>query len=91
MAQLRAMEEKLVSQAKTSDTILSTVKSGVVYLSQVHTIVIDMKSVLSLLRSHILSQQATPCGLGTHWQQAPVTLEDARGFLVPIPLELVNS
>ncbi len=50
-----------------------------------------MNSVLSLLRNHIVSQQAAPRGLGTHWQQAPVTLEDALGFMVPIPLELVNT
>ncbi|KAF4615625.1 hypothetical protein G7Y89_g15282 [Cudoniella acicularis] len=78
-------------RAKTSDMILSRVKSSMAYLFKVHTIVIDMKSVLSLLHSHLLSQQATPRGLGTHWQQAPVTLEDALGFMVPIPLELVNS
>jgi len=36
-------------------------------------------------------QQSPMSGLGTHWNQAPVTLEDAHGFLVPIPLELVNS
>ncbi|KAE8441910.1 hypothetical protein EG329_004168 [Mollisiaceae sp. DMI_Dod_QoI] len=91
MAQLKTMEERIVCQAKTSDKILSTVKSGMNSLSQVHSIVIDMKSVLSLLCNHILSQQAAPHGLGTHWQQAPVTLEDALGFMVPIPLELVNT
>jgi hypothetical protein len=50
-----------------------------------------MKSVLSLLRTHLLSEQDMPRGLETHWKQAPVTLEDALGFVYPIPLELVNS
>lgn len=39
----------------------------------------------------MVSQQATPRGLGTGWQQDPVTLEDALGFRIPLPLELVNS
>jgi hypothetical protein len=51
----------------------------------------DLKSTLSLLQSHILAQQATPRGIGIHWQQEPVTLEDALGFMIPIPLELVDS
>lgn len=50
-----------------------------------------MNSVLGLLHNNIVSLQATPRGLGTHWQQEPVILEDALGFVVPIPLELVNS
>ncbi|KAL5316344.1 hypothetical protein ACEPPN_015389 [Leptodophora sp. 'Broadleaf-Isolate-01'] len=36
-------------------------------------------------------QQSAPRGLGTGWQQDPVTLEDALGFRIPIPLDLVNS
>ena len=35
--------------------------------------------------------ETTPRGLDTHWKQPPVTLEDALGNLIPIPLELVNS
>ncbi|KAF4633139.1 hypothetical protein G7Y89_g4976 [Cudoniella acicularis] len=84
MSRLKIMDEKLDLQAKSSDMILKTVKSGITHI-------IDMKTVLSQVRCHILAQQTTPRGLGTHWQQAPVTLEDALGFLVPIPLELVNS
>lgn len=56
-----------------------------------HAIAIDMKGVLALLHNNLLSLQATPRGLGTNWQQEPVTLEDALGCMVPIPLELVNS
>ena len=52
---------------------------------------IDIKNILCLFQSNILSQQATPRGLGTGWQQDPVTLEDALGFRIPLPLELVNS
>jgi hypothetical protein len=52
---------------------------------------IDIKNILGLFQSHLLSQQSTPRGLGTGWQQDPVTLEDALGFRIPIPLELVNS
>jgi hypothetical protein len=59
--------------------------------TQVHAIAVDMKSVLALLHNNLLSLQSTPRGLGTHWLQEPMTLEDALGFMVPIPLELVNS
>ena len=52
---------------------------------------IDIKNILGLFQSHISMQQSTPQGLGTGWQQDPVTLEDALGFRIPIPLELVNS
>jgi hypothetical protein len=61
------------------------------YRSQVHTIAIDMKNFLSLLQSHTLAQQTTPRTIGGCWQQAPVTLEDALGYVIPIPLELANS
>jgi hypothetical protein len=57
----------------------------------VNSMAMDMKCVLSLLRSHLVSERDTPRGLGAHWKQAPVTLEDALGFVYPIPLELVNS
>jgi hypothetical protein len=59
--------------------------------TQVHSMIADVRSILGLFQSHILSQQSTPRGLGTGWQQEPVTLEDALGFRIPIPLELVNS
>ena len=59
--------------------------------TQLQVIAIEMKNTLSQLHGHILSQQATPRGIGTQWRQEPMTLEDALGFLVPIPLELVNS
>lgn len=107
IAQLRIVEEKIDTQTKTCSNILTTVRSGVTYLlvlhvflqaaanglrrAQVHLIAIDMRSLLSILHNHILSHEAAPRGLGTHWQQAPVTLEDALGFMIPIPLELVNS
>jgi hypothetical protein len=58
---------------------------------QVHSIAVDMKSVLALLHSNMLSAQTIPRALGTHWQKDPVTLEDLLVFLVRIPLELVNS
>ena len=51
----------------------------------------DIESTVSLFRGHILAQTEIPRGIGTHWKQEPVTLEDALGFLYPIPLELVNS
>jgi len=52
---------------------------------------IDIKNILRLFQSNISMQQSTPRGLGTSWHQDPVTLEDALGFRIPIPLELVNS
>lgn len=59
--------------------------------TQVDIITIEMRNLLAQLNNHILSQQATPRGLGTHWQQEPMTLEDALGVQIPIPLELVTS
>jgi hypothetical protein len=59
--------------------------------TQVRSIAIDMRNMLSLLHNSIVVQQAAPRCLGGHWKQAPVTLEDALGFMIPIPLELVNS
>ena len=55
------------------------------------SIAIDIRAILGLFQTHISALQATPRGLGTHWQQAPVTLEDALGNMIPLPLELVNS
>jgi hypothetical protein len=52
---------------------------------------IDIKNILGLFHSHISSQQSTPRGIVTGWQQDPVTLEDALGFRIPLPLELVDS
>ena len=63
----------------------------IVARTQMHAFALDIRSALLLLNNHILSQLATPTGLGTHWPQEPVTLEDALGFIVPIHLELVNS
>ncbi|PVH79347.1 hypothetical protein DL98DRAFT_589416 [Cadophora sp. DSE1049] len=91
MTQLRVLEEKIDSQTNTCEKILTNVRSTVASLAQVRLIAIDMKCLLGLLHNHIVSIQATPRGLGTHWQQAPVTLEDALGFVIPIPLELVNT
>ena len=52
---------------------------------------IDIKKILDLFQSHMESQQSTPWGLGTSWQQNPVILEDALGLRITIPLEIVTS
>jgi hypothetical protein len=52
---------------------------------------VDIKNILDLFQSHMESQQSTPWGLGTGWQQNPVTLEDALGLRITIPLEIVTS
>ncbi|KAH9208158.1 hypothetical protein DL95DRAFT_415047 [Leptodontidium sp. 2 PMI_412] len=89
--QIKAIDEKIDKQSKTSDLILSNIKSGNTSLIQVHSITIDIKNILGLFQSYILMQQSTLRGLGTGWQQDPVILEDALGFRIPIPLDLVNS
>ena len=53
--------------------------------------IVEIKDIVVLFHSQIASQQSTPRGLVTGWQQDPVTLEDALGFRIPLPLELVNS
>jgi hypothetical protein len=59
--------------------------------THLHATVVEIKNMLALFHSHIASQQSTPRGLVTGWQQDPVILEDALGFRIPLPLELVNS
>jgi hypothetical protein len=53
--------------------------------------VIDIKALLDIFKAQMSITEVTPRGLDTHWKQAPVTLEDALGNVIPIPLELVNS
>lgn len=52
---------------------------------------IDIKNMLCFFQSHMSLQQSTPRGLGECWQHDPVILEDALGFRIPIPLEIVTS
>jgi len=59
--------------------------------TQVKSIIVDIKGVLEMFKSQMSMAEATPRGLDTHWKQAPMTLEDALGNFIPIPLELVNS
>src|SRR5436305_13956420 len=40
---------------------------------------------------YLVVQKSLPREVDSPWRQAPVTLEDSLGFLVPIPLELVTS
>lgn len=68
ISRLKIMDEKLDLQAKSSDMILTAVKSGFSFLTQIPSITIDMKVVLSLLRNQIVAQQTTPRFLGGHWQ-----------------------
>jgi hypothetical protein len=52
---------------------------------------IDIKNILGFFQGDISTQQSTPSGLGTCWQQDFVTLEDALGFRLRIPLEVIDS
>ena len=87
----KVLDQKMELQAQTSTVILSTVRSGLTSLTQVRTIVIDMKNMLDLFHNLILSQQSIPQGIGGQWKQAPITLELATGKQIPLPLELVTS
>jgi hypothetical protein len=40
---------------------------------------------------YLVIQKSLPREVDSPWRQAPVTLEDSLGLLVPIPLELVTS
>jgi hypothetical protein len=40
---------------------------------------------------YLVIQKSLPREVDSPWSQAPVTLEDSLGFVVPIPLELVTS
>ncbi|CZR62688.1 uncharacterized protein PAC_12585 [Phialocephala subalpina] len=91
VSQLKIMDSKLEAQNKTSELILSTVKSGITSLTQIRYVMIDMRRLLGLLQTHITIQEVTPRGIGVTWQQAPVTFEDALGNVIPIPLEWVDS
>lgn len=59
--------------------------------TQVHSMTVDIRNLLFLFQGHMSLQQSAPRSLGTSWQQDPVTLEDALGFRIPIPLELIDS
>ena len=60
-------------------------------MAQIHAAVLEIGATLRVFQHHIYAQHTTPRGLGTHWAQQPVTLEDALGRLIPLPLELVDS
>lgn len=47
--------------------------------------------MLERVQGITISLHNAPTGFGGTWQQAPVILEDARGKVVPVPLELVDS
>ena len=83
ISQLEVLNNKTDSQAQTSAVILSTLRSGIVSLNQVQTLVQELNNVVA--------QHSVPGGIDTHWKQAPVTMELAIGKPVPIPLELVNT
>jgi len=53
--------------------------------------VVDMGSVLKLLQNNVISLQGIHRGLRTQWKQEPVTLEDALGIHIRLPLELIDS
>lgn len=51
----------------------------------------EMRSALKLLHNNVILLQCMRRGLGTQWKQEPVTLEDALGMHIRLPLEVVNS
>ncbi|KAE8447549.1 hypothetical protein EG329_010679 [Mollisiaceae sp. DMI_Dod_QoI] len=71
-AQIKAMDEKIDVQSKMVDLILCNVQSGNASLTQVHSMTVDIKNMLYLFQNYIESQQSTPRGLGTGWQQNPI-------------------
>jgi len=106
LSHLKKLDEKMNAQAHNSELILARVTSGISSLyavldspkkyliisrTQVKSTVIDIKAILDIFKARMSIMEVTPRGLDTHWKQAPVTLEDALGNVIPIPLELVNS
>ncbi|PMD60566.1 uncharacterized protein K444DRAFT_612697 [Hyaloscypha bicolor E] len=91
VTQLKAINAKIEAHSKTSDDILSTIKSGIISLTQLHCITVEIKNTLCLFQSHMRLEKETPRGIGTGWQSDPVTLEDALGFRHTIPLDIVTS
>ncbi|CZR54355.1 uncharacterized protein PAC_04239 [Phialocephala subalpina] len=89
--QLGTITRRLDAQAESTLLLLENVKNGLATFTRVRTVVFGMCSMLSSSHTLVSEQMAIPKGLDTCWKQAPVTLEDALGALVPIPLELVTS
>ncbi len=57
----------------------------------IHSRMAEMRSALKLLHNNVILLQCMRRGLGTQWKQEPVTLEDALGMHIRLPLEVVNS
>ena len=51
----------------------------------------QMRKTLERVMTSVHVQTARPTGFASCWKQAPMTLEDAHGELLPHPLELVVS
>jgi hypothetical protein len=50
-----------------------------------------MRKTLENVMTSVSVQTSGPTGFASFWKQEPMTLEDAHGKLLPLPLELVFS
>ena len=91
ISELRVIKDKIDSQAQISTVILGTLRSGICSLTQVRTIIVEIRNALELFQNLVISQQSVPSGIDSHWKQAPITMELATGKQIPVPLELVTS
>jgi len=91
ISELKSINDKIDSQARISTVMMSYLRSGISSLTQVRTIVIEIRNSLVSIQNLIISQQYIARGIDFHWKQAPVIMELATGKQIPLPLELVNS
>lgn len=80
------MDTQIDAQRDSSVAIISNIRNGITMLTQVGDLVFEIRNILIGFQRFIALQQGPAPGLGAHWHQAPVTLEDAHGNLIPIPL-----
>ncbi|PMD31127.1 hypothetical protein L207DRAFT_197733 [Hyaloscypha variabilis F] len=60
-------------------------------MAKMETSITQMRRTLEQVMASISFQTSGPTGFASCWKQEPMTLEDAHGKLLPLPLELVVS
>lgn len=59
--------------------------------AKLETSITQMRKTLEKVMISVNLQTSGPTGFASCWKQEPMTLEDAHGKLLPLPVELVVS
>ncbi|PMD42379.1 hypothetical protein L207DRAFT_310323 [Hyaloscypha variabilis F] len=74
-----------------AETDIDEVKHSIQRVAKLEASFTQMRKTLERVMTSVHVQTARPTGFASCWKQAPMTLEDAHGELLPLPLELVVS